>query len=56
MQWNDLRDTIVEDADLIKAVDSVGKEAANTDFSLRLFHSFFKTQPNRRTGTAVAEH
>ena len=28
MQWNDLRDPIVEDADLIKAVDSVGKEAA----------------------------
>ena len=28
VQWNDLRDTIVEDADLIKAVDSVGKEAA----------------------------
>ena len=27
MQWNDLRDPIVEDADLIKAVDSVGKEA-----------------------------
>ena len=57
MQWNDLRDPIVEDSDLIKAVDSVGKEAVQHG-PLTKVVSFLVQNTNQagRTEAAVAGH